>query len=377
MSLQKVYQYINSLSDYVDRLQMHDTLQFSRRYNKPDAIDEPLEESFQKFTSTIKSLRCIMSDKFEIHMTRYFTKKEVLSGKVSRNMQTYLWNLGYISIGAGLFDEGFQPEKKDLVEALFFVEDAFKKTLPPVRSLQSLTFDALQKSGDSKLPDYLTDNPTISRTECLQMSKDSVIFCDFRDFFFRDSVKQPSIRYIGAQKDTRMSYNFTTCLFLIEQSVKIKYNSTSSQIENALFFDSRILLKADLLLNTLLEECLKDISEKSPIVCMHFRNREYEDFWGLRFENPLNTHFNRFILRNVLFFLSTSKSKYLSQCSVNYLFSSNPSEECRSCQELEAASEACTTFILGAVNRYIFIQRLSEDIASDNIEDIAIDSIRE
>ena len=345
MSLQKLYEYINSLSDYVDSLQMQDTLLFSRRYHRTDAIDEPLEESFQKFKSTIKSLRCIMSDKFEIHMTRYFTKKEVLSGKVSRNMQTYLWNLGYISIGAGLFEEGFEPEKKEMVEALFFVEDAFKKTLPPVRSLQSLTFDAVHKSGDSELPDYLTDNPTISRMECLQMSKDSATFCDFKEFF-GDSVNQSSIDYIGAQKDTVMSYYFTTCLLLIEQTVKIKYNSTSHQFQNALLFDSRKLMKADMLINSLLQGCLKDINEKSSSVKKSFHRCDH--FWGLVLGN---THVNRFILRQVLFFLNTSKSKYLNKCFVN-LYSHDPCEECRDCQELEAAHEACITFLLGAVTKY-------------------------
>ena len=345
MSLQKLYQYINSLSDYVDSLQMQDTLLFSRRYKRTDTIDEPLEESFQKFKSTIKTLRCIMSDKFEIHMTRYFTKKEVLSGKVSRNMQTYLWNLGYISIGAGLFEEDLEPEKKKMVEALFFVEDAFKKTLPPVRSLQSLTFDAVQKSGDSELPDYLTDNPTISRMECLQMSKDSATFCDFRDFF-GDSVNQSSIKYIGAHKDTVMSYNFTTCLLLIEQNVKIKFNSTSHQFQNALLFDSRKLMKANLLIHGLLLECMKDMNEKSPSVKKSFHRCDH--FWGLVLGT---THFNRFILRQVLFFLNTSESKYLNKCFVN-LYSQDPSEECRDCQELEAVHQACITFLLRVVNRY-------------------------
>ena len=348
MSLQKLYEYINSLSVCVDSLQMQDTLLFSRRYDKTDAIDEPLEESFQKFISTIKSLRCIMSDKFEIHMTRYFTKKEVLLGKVSRNMQTYLWSLGYISIGAGLFEEVFEPEKRKMVEVMFFVEDAFKKTLPPVRSLQSLAFDAVQKCGDRELPDYLTDNPTFSQMECLQMSKDTVIFCDFRDFF-GDGVSLSSIHYVGATKDTVMSYYFTTCLLLIEQNVKIKYNSTSHQLENALLFDSRKLTKVDMLINSLLLGCLKDISEKSPNVKTSVHRCDH--FWGLVFSIPLHTNSNKAILRQFLYFLATSESKYLDKCFIN-TYSQEPIEECRDCQELEAVHEACITFLLGAVNRF-------------------------
>jgi len=349
MSLQKICDIINSLQYSVDSLQHCDTRVFARRYDGPDAIDEPLDESLDCFISTIKSLRCILTDKVEIHMMRYFTKKEVLSGKVSKNMQSFLWNLGYIVNGAGLFDEAFIPEKRNNVEAILYVDVAFTKTLPPVRSLQSLTFDAVQNSHESLLfQEYLNDNPTISPTECLQMKKESVTYCDLKDFFGEKSSPS-SILYVGGTKDSVISYYYTTCLMCIETNVKIKYNSLSHQYENALLFDSKQLLTADLLINGILQDCVKDIADVSQIVkdSMH----HCHNFWGLVFDSPLDSYHNRAVLGQLIFFLSASDSKYIKKCFVSHS-SSSPPKVCRHHVEMEAAFQASITFLLGAVTRY-------------------------
>lgn len=349
MSLQNICDFINSLPVSVDSLQMHDIDLFARRYDGPDAIDETVKESFQSFIFSLKSIRCILTNKLEIHMKRHFSKQEVLSGKVSRNMQTFLWNLGYNLIGAGLFEEAFESGKRNKVEALFFVDSAFRRTLPPVRSLQSITYEAVQDCYElNTLPEFLMDNPTISPFECLQVIKESVTYCDAKDFY-GDKLSQSSLLYVAAKKDTVMSYYFTTCLLLIEQGVTVKYSSTSHSFENALLFDSEKLHDADILVDSLLQECMKDVADMSAIVkdSMH----QCESFWGIVFQSPVESHYNIALLRQVISCLTASDSKYLDKCFVN-LYSHNPPEECRDCQELEAVHQACIIFLLGAVNRY-------------------------
>lgn len=166
-------------------------------------------------------------------------------------MQGFLWALGYIAIGGGLWDDGLHPDQRLKVEGLYLVNHALHTNHPPVRSLQSFTYEAIEKNGDPALQQCFVGNPTFSKLSGLEFVKDS---CSVGKFYQPFGKASGDFHFVGAQEEVVISYFFTTCLALIEEKVIVENSSDSHAYNNAVLFHSDNLAAVDSLMEHLLRE---------------------------------------------------------------------------------------------------------------------------
>ena len=349
MSLELVCSFIESLSSTVDSLDIsHKTKHFACRWDQQDESEERMEESFPHFVSSIKSIQCQISNgSIVLKMRRSFTTKEVMTRKVSVNMQRLLWALGYISIGGGLWDDGLHPDQRLRVEGLYFVNHAFQTNLPPVRSLQSLSYEAMEKNDNPADHDllecYSDGNQTFSKLSGLEFVKD---YRSLGDFYnpFGEASSQSAFQFVGAKKEIVMSYFFTTCLALIKEKVTIEHSNAAHGYHDAVLFHSVNLASVDILVEDLLREALTDMSERSQNIKRYCRFCSY--FWGIVFDNAIEDGSKRKLVDEIYVKVEEMKGKYSNKCK------SENKHDCRDCLEMEAAHQAAMAFILNSVCRF-------------------------
>lgn len=341
MDAEQIIDFIHSLPLAIDNLSLSQAELFCRRHDGPNAKEDPFEDTFKCFVSSIRSIRCSRSPtELILHMKRSFTREEVLSGMVSRNIQSFLWGLGYVAIGAGTWDATSEPKERSMVECILFLDHAFRSILPPVRSLQSLTYEAFQKDADSEAMQTFADNPTMSLHEGLELTKECSIPCHF-DLFLNECFDASRKPYSEADKERVMSYYFTTCLASIEKNVIIQHNNTTHTLQTSLLFQSHNLAASDMYLDHLLRECFRGMGEMSRRIYISSHN--CDQCWGLIFSDPILSHNNKYLIRDVTLTLIAMEGAQLRKCFYR------KGQECRDCCETEGSNQACITFLFNAI----------------------------
>ena len=335
MSMTNVCQFINSLPHYVTRMQKEQT----KRFTDKCSTDIQLDVSFSEFVKSINSLKCDLdsNDSLHLEMTRYFGLEETLEGKVSDDMQAFVWALGYSIIGCVLYHRGSDYSKiENKKDSIFFLASIFRDTQPHVRSLQSLAFEAVEKGPLSKkqqqIQSYLTKaNPTLSKTEGLEYTKNSSTKSYPEPFLVHDSYVDDPSCFCGPTHAEIHSFIFTTSLVFLEDNITLYNDTVSEPFLHIVFLTIYKVAQANLMLVTLLQTCFIRMSNQSSMLTESI----FGDVIGIELSVPSQfRQSNQTLESHMELVISTLKSTTYTQ---NCL--------CRACQELEAAYKACISFI--------------------------------
>lgn len=343
MALKDMCTLLRSLSVKVETLSLSDTRRFSRRFSGPEGYEKPFGESFSAFSDTIKSIQCNVSEDsntISLSMDRVFTQQELFSGRVSPNMQTFVWALGYHALGCqypvGLENEFFVKRKTD---SILFLWRAFRTTMPPVRSLQGMCYQAVQSSDDSDFLDTLRDNPTFSDKE-----GDDLIKHSLTKGHADELVEEKLFVSIPVDTEDLMSYTFSTCLALLDDTVPIAHDNVLHGLLHAVLFHCNKLHTVNNKLASLFQRCILDVGENSQnIFAQTYRCIQ---FIGFHFKVPVECDYNRLLVTDIERELNEMKNNCLREC------------KCRKCQELHGVRLACIHFVFSAINDFKGINAL-------------------
>ena len=143
--------YFNLLPSWVDKMHKKRSINFGKSFNcttESSWNEEDCSETFICFVETIRSLSCEMDCIGEIHikMQRFFTQKEIISGKRSVLMESFVWVLLYETLS-------FLPHINMTIKAdeqvIMFLVTLMNGIVPPPPSLQLLAYNAAAEEKDN------------------------------------------------------------------------------------------------------------------------------------------------------------------------------------------------------------------------------------
>jgi len=341
MELQDICEFLSSLPSLIDSFDVNETRRFSRRFQSSTVFDDDKHflEAFDHFCQSLRSIAC--SDGHDekknivISMQRIFTRKEVVSRRVSRHMKTFVFALGFHLLGCchpiGLATPGGVKNK---IEAILLLEYAFRQTLPPIRSLQDLSCDATAKSSDAYYLNYLHDNPSF----CTLMEEDFSKSCTTKfpvDHGVSDQFHHPASHTVTEV----MSYVLTTCLAQLEDSIVVTHKNWSHHIDCAVLFHPQRLQQVNRPLMGVLLKCFLDMAGNYPRIFSSLYRCDM--FFGIVFQSPRDSYNNRELLSELDSAVIEMKETSLGGC------------RCRKCQEMRAIRFACFRFLLHEFHTFL------------------------
>jgi hypothetical protein len=332
--MNNVCQFINSLPHYVTTMKKEQT----KRFTNKCSTDIQLDASFSEFVNSVQSLKCDLdsNDSLHLEMTRYFGEEESLEGKVSEDMQAFVWALGYSTIGCVLFHRDSDYSKiENKKDSIFFLASIFRDTQPHVRSLQSIAFEAVEKCHLTKKQQQILScmtnaNPTLSKTDGLEYTKNSSTKSYPEPFLVHDSyVDHPSC-FCGPTHAEVHSFIFTTSLAFLEDNITIYNDTVSEPFLHIVYLTLYKIAQANLLLVTLLQTCFIRMSNQSSMLTYSI----FGDVLGMQLSVPSQFRQSNQTLEShmELVISNLNSTTYTHNCF------------CRSCQEMEAAFKACISF---------------------------------
>lgn len=345
-----ITEFLDKCKDKVETLpHPDDTLQFFRRLNYADVeADGDVDDAFECFKMSIKSIKHTPTDNgIQVKMTRYFTGKEIFSGKQKNVniMTSFLWSLGYKTIGAGTWNTKWEKEKAKCVELLFIIAGIFDKTAPPVRSLQSISYVFAKKLNI----DIGFDNPTLNEMEGVDKTKTvSFTVCD-KDLEKRiEEQKNYSIK----ERYLMDSYHFTTCLALLEDKVEVEHtvhlDATQDNVQRSLILDTSAFGSIDASAKNILYSCVDAMGE-SPLVQFFLRMfGNPADPSGISLNIPLYTEHVVSLMTDINLTLLKLKGRTVGTCHILPFFG------CKHCIVKEAHYDACIIFVMQAFTKFLF-----------------------
>lgn len=346
MSLTDSCSYLNSLRESVKDLVPDQTKCFFTNMDGPYDEDEDLYESFQNFTHSIQTLHSWVDENDTLHiaMQRIFSPNETLSGKVSNTMKPFVWALGCKTIRCCLPTD-FMPDMivKSKTDGIFLLQNALQNTPPPVRSLQSLAFDAVQRHCicNEYTLNLFQDNPTFSKREGLVFVKDCTTMTMHDEAMFEDDFQTEllPITYPGPSDDDINSYHFTCCLATLHDFAELYRSSVSYTIPDGILIELLKLRLYSVELNKILLTCFQKIGMNSSQIAgsifTSFR------FIGFVLHSPMDCDYNKELLADIILkLLSIDKTPNTRVC------------QCRGCQEHDAGYQACLYFVERTVMKF-------------------------
>lgn len=250
---------------------------------------------------------------------------------MSKHVQAFLWALAYSTIGCGLFQGGSDTSMKNKKDSIYFLASIFRQTQPHVRSLQSLACDAVEKSCSTRqlLSELAKDNPTFSKTEGLELTNISFTKSYPDPFLYGNYVDDPSC-YCGPTHTEAHSFIFTTSLALLEDSIVIFDAIVTEPMLHIVFFTTEQVARANPMLLTLLQTCFIRLCNQSDMI----NESMFIDVIGVELSIPQQSQTNQTLESQMEQVISILNSrKFTQNC------------HCRECQEVDAAYEACISFI--------------------------------
>ena len=147
LTMKDFHVYFNLLPSWVDKMQKERSINFGKSFNctmESSWNEEDCSETFLCFVETIRSLSCEMDGLGEIQfkMQRFFTQNEIISGKRSVLMESYVWVLLYETLD---FYPQLNMRMKADEQVFMFLATLMNGIVPPPPSLQLLAYNAAAK----------------------------------------------------------------------------------------------------------------------------------------------------------------------------------------------------------------------------------------
>jgi hypothetical protein len=151
MTLKDFQDYFNVFPSRVEKMDMEKSINFGKIFNCTKEMswkEEDCSETFLCFVETIKSLSCEMDcvGEIQIQMKRFFTPTEIISGKTSVMMESFVWVLAKETLAYYPPSVDGKITSKDEEHVIIFLISLLNGIVtPPCPSLLLLAYNAASK----------------------------------------------------------------------------------------------------------------------------------------------------------------------------------------------------------------------------------------
>ena len=155
--------YINLFPSCVEKMKMEKAIKFGKIFNSimgRSWKEEDCSETFLCFVKTIESLSCELDCRCEIQiqMKRFFTHTEIISGKTSVLMESFVWALAKETLAYYPVSLLSVMTSKDEEHVIVLLISLLNGIVPPCPSLQIIAYNAAAKAKRNvKLLDMVRD----------------------------------------------------------------------------------------------------------------------------------------------------------------------------------------------------------------------------
>ena len=169
--------YFNFFPSCVEKMNMEKSIYFGKIFNciKERSWREEDYSEFLCFVETIKSLSCEMDSfgELQIQMKRFFTHTEIINGKTSVMMESFVWALVNQTLPDYPLSFLWKITSKDEECVVVFLITLLNGIVPPCPSLQLLAYHAASKEkNNAEVIDTVRDNIMSSIKKGLVCVKD-------------------------------------------------------------------------------------------------------------------------------------------------------------------------------------------------------------
>ena len=350
----EVAMYLSCLPSMIRHLTLQRTSEFC---SESEQNHKELELTFEKFYTSIKTLRCTMQNETNliVTMTREFSTQEITSRQVSPYIRHCVWALG---------QESFEHKEKDpdkysgdsCCEAMFLLDYIFQVCKPPTKSLQSLSFNALREyiesisSSDAKecMQSYLDwvkdENPTFSDREGDVTFREYFLCVPLESLMYDIYVCTPN-NYPGPTDEQIKSFVYHSTIVSLKHLVHQCYGRHPVAGNNhaiVIYLDRLFLVKPAVA--QLLVKCISDTSINSTVQLSMFLT---DSITGYIFSQPIESAENLHLIQQIRRRLNEMKTLFRVQVGTARR------------EYIEATISACITFLSDCINKFCISNRIS------------------
>ena len=315
--------------------------------------ENELELIYENFCNAVKTMKCNIGDKENVTVTmrREFSSHEISSREVSSYIRSCVWALGHSSLSYK--GKELQKCRSDTrFQAIFLLDYIFQSCYPPIKSLQSLSYNAVtdnigNTSISSKKKKYFNwvteDNPTFSEREGNITTKEYSVSIPLESVMYDIFIANLNT-YQGPTIEQIKSFVYYSSLTSLKDMVHRSYRRHPLVGDNhALLINIQRLLISKPSLAKLLVKVISDTGENDTI---HFATFVSTTIIGYRFSPPLESNENLVLIRHIRKRLNDMKSLYRVQIG------------CNRKQHIESTLSACITFLVDCIDEFCSMNRI-------------------
>jgi len=211
VTMKAFHVYFNLFPSCVKKMQKERSINFGKSFNcttESSWNEEDCSETFICFVETIRSLSCEMDDLGEMHikMQRFFTQNEIISGKRSILMESFVWVLLYETF---TFYPHCMTIKAD-EQVFMFLATLLDGIVPPPPSLQLLAYNAAAKEKkNADVMDMVRHNIMLCIAKGLVCMKEHRQVVTLETLMKMDHMKEREMYFLMDIYDDRTSGIFS------------------------------------------------------------------------------------------------------------------------------------------------------------------------
>lgn len=217
----EICKHIEHLIRNTKDFKMKSVIHFCQRFGFHCGENKQISECFYNFVDCLQTLRCVESNTREIHfeIQRTFLPREICRQKICKHIKLYILALAHHTFDYGSL-ELIRKHPKHL--SVLFILQVFLLIQPPVSTLESLAFRALDKKVLRDLPQCFANSLTVDTP------------------LIRNCQLVISIEQVLQTKNVR-TLAFVICFDALKQKIRISHSSYTHKQKHCILLQTQRL----------------------------------------------------------------------------------------------------------------------------------------